>query len=77
MALMINLDDFSDARARWLAGKCPCCGMEIEEWYDGTEPEALGEGVSICGRCVANQHMTDPDVLEAMLRSLLPGQEGG
>lgn len=41
---------------RWAAGRCPCCGGELEEWIDGTKPEAVAEGVRFCGRCIANEH---------------------
>lgn len=70
----LNPLDFADCRSRWLAGECPCCGGEICEHYDGTQPEPLGEGVMICGRCIANEHMADPEFCGAMLGALLPGK---
>jgi hypothetical protein len=63
--------DFGSCRPRWLAGECPCCGMEPCPDADGTECEAIGEGVIICGRCVRNRHMDD-GVRELMLCALLP-----
>jgi hypothetical protein len=51
--------DLDGTRERWQAGLCPCCGMALTEHYDGTKPQAIGEGVEICGRCVANEHMRD------------------
>jgi hypothetical protein len=67
-----RIDDFSDARPRWLAGLCPCCGMPADlEHVDGTEAEAIAEGVIICGRCVANRHMDGP-VRSLMVAALLP-----
>ena len=64
--------DFGDARRRWLAGDCPCCGMDAG-WpdVDGTEPEPIAEGVLICGRCIRNGH-PDPPVRALMLAALLP-----
>jgi hypothetical protein len=53
------MNESSDPRSRWLAGLCPCCGTDLTEHVDGTQPEAIGEGVTICGRCVANDHMRD------------------
>jgi hypothetical protein len=41
---------------RWVAGRCPCCGAGLEEWIDGTKPQAVAEGVIFCGRCMANEH---------------------
>lgn len=41
---------------RWKAGLCPCCGETIDEYVDGTKPQAIGEGVTVCGRCVAMDH---------------------
>ena len=51
--------DLDGTWERWRAGLCPCCGMAVIEHCDGTMPQALGEGVLICGRCVANEHMRD------------------
>lgn len=46
---------------RWKRGDCPCCGwMRMdEEWeWNGvvTTARAIGEGVMLCGRCVAHDH---------------------
>lgn len=41
---------------RWAAGLCPCCAGDVCEYYDATQPQAIGEGVMVCGRCVANEH---------------------
>jgi hypothetical protein len=68
---LIRREDFADARARWLAGLCPCCGGEVCEHHDGTEPAPIAEGVMICGRCIANYHLAQPDFVETMLASLL------
>lgn len=43
----------------WAAGRCPCCGMALDEWWwkgEVTQPVAIGEGVIMCGRCIANEH---------------------
>jgi hypothetical protein len=73
MELTINPAGFDGARSRWLAGLCPCCGSEVcEYYYDGTMPEAIGEGVMICGQCIANRHVIDPEFRAAMLAAILP-----
>ena len=73
---MIEPGDFEDARPRWLAGLCPCCGSDICEWEWNdvtTEPEAIAEGVMICGRCIANDHLNAADgFTQALLASLVP-----
>lgn len=62
---------------RWAAGLCPCCAGDIWEHYDGTQPQAIGEGVMACGRCIANDHGSIPgqpegivweSILEAIVR---------
>jgi hypothetical protein len=71
----VYASDFADARPRWLAGLCPCCGGDICEWEwrdDIWEPKAIGEGVMICGRCVGNDHMAPDGFVELLLASLLP-----
>jgi hypothetical protein len=35
-----------------------------------TEPEPVAEGVMLCGRCIANEHMDPPGYLEALLESI-------
>lgn len=57
------------AYARWLNGLCPCCVGDLAEWIDGTPPEAIAEGVQVCGRCVAMDHMRD-GLREAMLEAI-------
>lgn len=51
--------DLDGTWERWRAGLCPCCGMAVIEHCDGTKPQVIGEGVGICGRCVANGHLRD------------------
>jgi hypothetical protein len=67
--------DYENARRLWLAGRCPCCGTEADEPdVDGTEPELIGEGVLMCGRCIRNRHMDyPPGSGEALLLAVLPG----
>lgn len=70
--------DFAGARARWLAARCPCCGGEICGWDhpyrdEAFEPEAIGEDVMLCGRCIGNEHAADPEFRDAMLAAILPG----
>jgi hypothetical protein len=48
---------------RWSDGWCPCCAGDIDEWIDGTQPQAIGEGVMLCGRCIANEHHLEPPAL--------------
>jgi hypothetical protein len=48
--------------------------MAIIEHYDGTEPEPIAEGVTICGRCAANGHMRDGFDL-ALLAALVPAAQ--
>ena len=62
------------AYSRWAAGLCPCCGMDIEpwEWQDViTDPEPLVEGVMVCGRCVANEHLSRPGYEEEGRQAML------
>ena len=57
---------------RWSDGVCPCCGGDIDEWIDGTQPQAIGEGVMICGRCIAYDHMSSADgFVVAMLEAIV------
>jgi len=67
--------DFADARPRWLAGRCPCCGGAIIEYeYRDvvTRPRVIAEGVEICGRCVANDHLSPDGFTAMLLASLVP-----
>jgi hypothetical protein len=67
------MPDSSERRA-WLAGRCPCCKSGLWEWeWDGvvTEPEVIAEGVTMCGRCIANEHDRD-DMIAEILRLLVP-----
>jgi hypothetical protein len=66
---------YDDTRARWLAGRCPCCAAELTEWeWLGvvTEPAAVAEGVTLCGRCIGQGHEGPPDALLLLLAALLP-----
>ena len=71
-----DVSDFKGCRRLWLAGLCPCCGGDLDDWeWEGVvhEPQAVAEGVMFCGRCIANEHHTDPpQVLPLLLESLLP-----
>lgn len=53
-------EEARELRRRWMAGRCPCCGGGLYSWPgpDGVEhqPEAIGEGVMMCGRCMGNEH---------------------
>lgn len=65
-----------DARKLYRAGLCPCCGSELGEWtdndYEVIEPQAIGEGVMLCGRCIGNKHHEgETSVTEFMLRALM------
>ena len=61
----------SETYRRWAAGCCPCCGGSLTGYIDGTEPEAIGEGVSVCGRCAAMQHVSAfPELGAAMLEAI-------
>lgn len=56
---------------RWAAGCCPCCGGELDHDVDGQAPAPIGEGVMICGRCVANDHMQPPGLVAAILAAIV------
>lgn len=62
----------AETRRRWQAGLCPCCGMSLIPWPgpDGVEhmPEAIGEDVELCGRCMGNRHYIE--AAEQILREL-------
>lgn len=66
---------------RWAEGACPCCGGDLEPDVDGQAPAPIGEGVQMCGRCIANRHHLEPPslpaaILEAILfRSERPIEE--
>lgn len=64
-----------DMRRLHRAGLCPCCGSEIGEWIDVNrevvEPQAIGEGVALCGRCIGNDHHTTFGLAEFILQALL------
>ena len=63
-----------DARPRWEAGLCPCCGGELCAWPgpDGTDvqPAPIAEGVTMCGRCIGNHH-NDPETTQILLKALV------
>lgn len=66
---------FEDCRRAWQAGRCPCCGGHLIDWFE-VQPGAVAEGVMFCGRCIAMHHHDDPpEFLPRMLAALLP--EGG
>jgi hypothetical protein len=69
-----------DTWRRWLRGDCPCCGwLPADREWEGTPPRAVGEGVSICGRCVANRHLEaggEGGLAEAMLRAIVLRDDG-
>ena len=60
----------------WRRGICPCCSCDLaEDWWedqDGkrTAPKAIGEGVQICGRCIANNHLETQDLIDAILLAI-------
>jgi hypothetical protein len=75
---MTDLSDFAGTRERWLAGACPCCGgpiCEHEYRNEVTDPQLVAEGVTLCGRCIANEHHETDGFLELLVASLLPGFE--
>lgn len=62
-------------RRYYQAGRCPCCGSGLYEWRnnkgDVFYPEAIGEEVLLCGRCIANEHqIRPPEVVQWILQSL-------
>jgi hypothetical protein len=70
-------DLFAGTRDRWIAGLCLCCSGELAGWEDlqGVvhEPEAVAEGVFMCGRCIGkNHHIDPPEVLYGLLKALVP-----
>jgi acetyltransferase-like isoleucine patch superfamily enzyme len=70
----LELEDFAAAYDRWAALLCPCCG--VAEFNDATDgpPAVIGEGVMICGRCVANEHGRESDqFFPMMLTAILTG----
>jgi hypothetical protein len=68
----ICLEDFEDAYARWAAGRCPCCGAALDWWT--TPPEAIGEGVMLCGRCIENKHhLAADEFVPVMLMAIAQG----
>ena len=77
-------EDFADAYARWADGDCPCCGvMRMESYWPDNygephAPQVIGEGVMICGRCVANEHGREFDeFFPMMLRAIVDGAAKG
>lgn len=72
----LEMSWYEDIRPRWLAGCCPCCAGCIDDWeWQGQvhDPEPIGEGVILCGRCIANRHHSDPPVNRLLLlAALLP-----
>jgi hypothetical protein len=73
MGRLFLRSDFAACRGSWLAGRCPCCSADLDWW--GRDPEPIAEGVMICGRCAENEHHADPEFIQMMLTSLLPGWE--
>jgi hypothetical protein len=75
--VIIPADQAEDCRRAWSAGLCPCCSSRLHEWPgpngEDVFPEMVAEGVIFCGRCIGNNHHTDPPgFLEAMLEALIP-----
>lgn len=71
-----TLADFKYSHERWARGECPCCGSVLCEWeWDGElfEPRPIGEGVTICGRCVGNDHDEPPEFARLMLEAIALG----
>ena len=67
--------DLSYCRAYYLRGDCPCCGSPLVSWPGSDreyEPEAVAEGVMMCGRCIGSHHYEPPGFLADLLRSLTP-----
>lgn len=72
MPIFVVVDDFKYCRGWWEKGRCPCCGTRLEFGYD-PDPEMVAEGVYFCGRCIENDHHTDPPYfLPILLIALTP-----
>ena len=72
----IRDEDFADCYARWVMGRCPCCGGEVCDWEFKDVyacVAAIGEGVYMCGRCVGNEHDSPADFVENMLSAIAKG----
>lgn len=59
--------DYSDARKRWLAGACPCCGVGV-----GKDDVVIAEGVRLCVLCRMREHHLDREHVARILEALLP-----
>lgn len=76
----MGLVDAGEARSawfRWKRGDCPCCPSELVEWdWNGVvyQPEAVAEGVILCGRCIGNEHHR-PAELRNLLELLAAGAQ--
>lgn len=73
--LWIIRDWFAGTYRLWTAGLCPCDGAELDKYIgsDGqpVEPEAIAEGVMLCGRCIAMEHhIRPPEVKEGILKAI-------
>jgi hypothetical protein len=69
-----QVSESDSIRRAWEDGKCPCCTGDLIPWPgpDGVEhePEAIAEGVMMCGRCMGNEHYIE--AAEFILSSLIP-----
>lgn len=68
-------DEDDDTAKRHSAGLCPYCGGPIIEWtslsYVTYEPQEIGEGVRLCGRCIGNTHHETEGVVQFILRQIM------
>jgi len=66
----LNEAYYCRVRERWLAGSCPCCGL------DGIPGDvSIAEGVRLCKVCEYHGHHLDEEHVEELLRSLVPARE--
>lgn len=71
MPLVLSPKEFESCRRYWASGLCPCCGSGLNDWDE--EPEAVAEGVMMCGRCIKNEHYNPPQFLKMMLEAIATG----
>ena len=60
---------YENARRRWLAGECPCCGLD-----GGTNPKpgaAIAEGVRLCEVCTRGNHHLDSEHVALLLAAIV------
>lgn len=67
-------EDANHTRRYYQAGMCPCCGSDLTSWPSPSgeyiEPQAIAEGVMLCGRCIGNEHQETPGFVEWILQSI-------